>query len=114
MSVLYTKPKKIEPWIFSFLNPLTLSVWMSIIAAYFVVSATLFLLSRISSGDKLFNVKKINRLQPQNSNLIKVEPWNPPERNVEEAFHEKSFDLKTSFWFVLASLLQQGIDTLPK
>ena len=107
ISILHTRPKKTRPWIFSFLNPLSLTVWMSIIAAYFVVSFTLFLLSQISSGRALSIGQKSSR-------ICKVKSRSSTEPDPRENQTQGSLNLRTSLWFVLASMLQQGIDTLPR
>ena len=46
VSILYRKPRKEPPELFSFMHPLSLDVWIYIVVAYFVVSFLLFILAR--------------------------------------------------------------------
>ena len=44
--MVYRKPKKQRPELFSFMHPLSLDVWIYIVVAYFIVSFLLFILAR--------------------------------------------------------------------
>ena len=46
IGLLYTKPVKLPPNLFSFLSPLSLEVWIYIALAYMGVSILMFLLAR--------------------------------------------------------------------
>ncbi|XP_014679580.1 PREDICTED: glutamate receptor ionotropic, kainate 1-like [Priapulus caudatus] len=46
ISILFKKPEKKDPELFSFLQPLSLDVWMYMILAYLGVSFILFVLAR--------------------------------------------------------------------
>ena len=46
ISILYRKPKKEAPELFSFMSPLSLDVWIYIVFAYLIVSILLFILAR--------------------------------------------------------------------
>jgi len=46
ISILYSKPKKQSPELFSFMSPLSLDVWLYMVFAYFIVSILLFILAR--------------------------------------------------------------------
>ena len=46
ISILYRKPKKQPPELFSFMQPLSLDVWIYIVFAYLIVSILLFILAR--------------------------------------------------------------------
>jgi len=46
VSVLYKKPMKKPPNLFSFLSPLSLDVWIYMATAYLGVSVLLFILAR--------------------------------------------------------------------
>ena len=46
ISILYRKPRKQDPELFSFMSPLSLDVWIYMVFAYFVVSILLFILAR--------------------------------------------------------------------
>ena len=49
VSILYRKPKKQPPELFSFMHPLSLDVWIYMVFAYLIVSFLLFILARYSS-----------------------------------------------------------------
>ncbi|XP_075975525.1 kainate-type ionotropic glutamate receptor subunit 1D isoform X3 [Anticarsia gemmatalis] len=90
ISVLYRKPIKQPPNLFSFLSPLSLDVWIYMATAYLGVSVLLFILARFTpyewhqthspEGDKLENI----------------------------------FSLANCLWFAIGSLMQQSCDFLPK
>ena len=46
VTILYKKPTKKDPNLFSFLSPLSFDVWIYIITAYLAVSLLLFTISR--------------------------------------------------------------------
>ena len=47
--MVYRKPKKQRPELFSFMHPLSLDVWIYIVVAYFIVSFLLFILARYAA-----------------------------------------------------------------
>ncbi|XP_049532370.1 glutamate receptor ionotropic, kainate 2 isoform X1 [Anopheles darlingi] len=92
ISVLYRKPVKQPPNLFSFLSPLSLDVWIYMATAYLGVSVLLFILARFTPYE-----------------------WeNPHPCNREPLFLENSFTLLNSLWFTIGSLMQQGCDIAPK
>jgi hypothetical protein len=46
ISILYSKPQKEDPELFSFMSPLSIDVWIYIVIAYFIGSILLFILAR--------------------------------------------------------------------
>jgi len=48
ISILYKRPLKNPPNLFAFLSPLSVEIWLYIIAAYLVVSFMIFILARFS------------------------------------------------------------------
>ena len=48
ISILYKRPKKKTPNLFSFLSPLSIEIWLYMIAAYLIISFFLFVLARFS------------------------------------------------------------------
>ncbi|XP_055382987.1 glutamate receptor ionotropic, kainate 2 [Condylostylus longicornis] len=88
VSVLYRKPVKQPPNLFSFLSPLSLDVWIYMATAYLGVSVLLFILARFTPYE-----------WPAYSNGEKV---------------ESQFTLLNCMWFAIGSLMQQGCDFLPK
>ncbi|EEB18532.1 glutamate receptor, ionotropic kainate 2 precursor, putative [Pediculus humanus corporis] len=92
ISILYRKPIKQPPNLFSFLSPLSLDVWIYMATAYLGVSVLLFILARFSPYE-----------------------WdNPHPCNEEPDVLENQFSLMNSLWFTVGSLMQQGSDITPK
>lgn len=92
ISVLYRKPIKQPPNLFSFLSPLSLDVWIYMATAYLGVSVLLFILARFSPYE-----------------------WDNPHPCLDEPqVLENQFSLLNSLWFTIGSLMQQGSDIAPK
>ncbi|CAH1993009.1 unnamed protein product [Acanthoscelides obtectus] len=85
ISILYRKPIKQPPNLFSFLSPLSLDVWIYMATAYLGVSVLLFVLARFSPYE-----------------------WDHCNQDGSE------FSLMNSLWFTIGSLMQQGADIAPK
>ncbi|XP_044738243.1 glutamate receptor ionotropic, kainate 2 isoform X2 [Chrysoperla carnea] len=92
ISILYRKPIKQPPNLFSFLSPLSLDVWIYMVTAYLGVSVLLFILARFTPYE-----------------------WhNPHPCNPDPDHLENQFTLLNCMWFAIGSLMQQGCDFLPK
>ncbi|KAK9498544.1 hypothetical protein O3M35_003153 [Rhynocoris fuscipes] len=92
ISILYRKPIKQPPNLFSFLSPLSLDVWIYMATAYLGVSVLLFILARFSPYE-----------------------WeNSHQCNDGSDMLENQFSLLNSLWFTIGSLMQQGSDIAPK
>ncbi|XP_068908894.1 glutamate receptor ionotropic, kainate 2 isoform X4 [Tenebrio molitor] len=92
ISILYRKPIKQPPNLFSFLSPLSLDVWIYMATAYLGVSVLLFILARFTPYE-----------------------WqNPHPCNPNPDHLENQFTLFNCMWFAIGSLMQQGCDFLPK
>ncbi|PNF30864.1 Glutamate receptor ionotropic, kainate 2 [Cryptotermes secundus] len=92
ISILYRKPIKQPPNLFSFLSPLSLDVWIYMATAYLGVSVLLFILARFTPYE-----------------------WqNPHPCNPNPGHLENQFTLLNCMWFAIGSLMQQGCDFLPK
>ncbi|XP_012273725.1 glutamate receptor ionotropic, kainate 2 isoform X1 [Orussus abietinus] len=92
ISILYRKPIKQPPNLFSFLSPLSLDVWIYMATAYLGVSVLLFILARFSPYE-----------------------WeNPHPCNAQSDVLENEFTLLNSLWFTIGSLMQQGSSIAPK
>ncbi|XP_046985309.1 glutamate receptor ionotropic, kainate 2 isoform X1 [Schistocerca americana] len=92
ISILYRKPIKQPPNLFSFLSPLSLDVWIYMATAYLGVSVLLFILARFTPYE-----------------------WqNPHPCNPDPDHLENQFTLLNCMWFAIGSLMQQGCDFLPK
>lgn len=46
IGILFKRPKRESPGLFSFLNPLAIEIWLYVIVAYFVVSMVMFIVAR--------------------------------------------------------------------
>ena len=108
ISILYKKPQKKPPDLFSFLSPLSLDVWIYTAMAYLGVSILLFILARsIKKNENKFFIKFFHRFSPYE--------WdNPHPCNDEAEVLVNEFSLCNSMWFTIGSLMQQGSDISPK
>ncbi|XP_075217620.1 glutamate receptor ionotropic, kainate 2-like isoform X3 [Lycorma delicatula] len=78
--------------LFSFMNPLAVEIWLYVLAAYVLVSITMFIVARFSPYE-----------------------WqNPHPCDIENDLIENQFSLANSFWFTIGTLMQQGSDLNPK
>merc|ERR1719189_1874638 len=84
------EPVKQRPGVFTFMNPLSMEIWMCVVFAYIGVSIVLFLVSRFS----------------------------PYEWQIEESMSgttvSNHFSVINSLWFALGAFMQQGIDITPR
>lgn len=92
ISILYKKPTKEAPSLFSFMSPFSKEVWLYLGCAYLGVSFSLFILGRLSPVE-----------------------WDNPYPCIEEPETlENQFSLANSMWFTIGALLQQGSEIAPK
>ena len=81
--------------LFSFMNPLAVDIWLYVLAAYVLVSFTMFVMARFSPFE-----------------------WNNPHPHCSELNEidsvENQFSLNNSFWFITGTLLRQGSGLNPK
>ncbi|WKX93524.1 hypothetical protein Q1695_011082 [Nippostrongylus brasiliensis] len=80
---------------FTFLEPLSLSVWLSLIGAYLSVSFIMYLLARFSPYE-WYDIEKIDER----------------DRSIEN--QKNQFSVLNSLWFAVGSLMQQGSDVIPR
>jgi ionotropic glutamate receptor len=74
------------------MNPLAIEIWLYVLAAYILVSVTMFVVARFSPYE-----------------------WNNPHPCHSGAeIVENQFSLANSFWFTIGTLMQQGSDLNPK
>ncbi|XP_076391777.1 glutamate receptor ionotropic, kainate 2 isoform X2 [Megachile rotundata] len=91
ISILYRKPKKTPPSLFSFLSPFSAGVWWYLIGAYILVSVALFVIGRMCPAE-----------------------WNNPYPCIEEPEElENQFTFKNALWFTIGSIMQQGSEIAP-
>ncbi|XP_016838483.1 glutamate receptor ionotropic, kainate 3 isoform X1 [Nasonia vitripennis] len=91
MSILYKKPKKAPPTLFSFLSPFDMWVWIGLVGIYALVSLLFWVLGRLSPAE-----------------------WTNPNPCIEEPTElQNQFTLNNSFWFTLGAIMQQGSEIAP-
>jgi ionotropic kainate glutamate receptor 2 len=74
------------------MNPLAIEIWLYVLAAYILVSVTMFVVARFSPYE-----------------------WNNPHPcHAGSEVVENQFSLSNSFWFTIGTLMQQGSDLNPK
>ncbi|XP_013793577.1 glutamate receptor ionotropic, kainate 1-like, partial [Limulus polyphemus] len=92
ISILFRKPAKKVPKLFSFLSPLSLEVWVYMVTAFLGVSIFLFVVARFSPYE-----------------------WtNPHPCNPDPDTLENQFSLLNTLWFTIGCLMQQGSELIPK
>lgn len=85
-------PTSHQARLFSFMNPLAIEIWLYVLAAYVLVSVTMFVVARFSPYE-----------------------WNNPHPcHTGSEIVENQFSLSNSFWFTIGTLMQQGSDLNPK
>ena len=92
IGILYRKPQKEPPKLFSFMSPLAIEVWIYLLTAFLGVTLFLFVIARFSPYEW-------------------VNP-HPCVREPEEL--ENSFTMKNTLWFTIGCLMQQGCDIMPR
>ena len=92
ISILFKRPIRESPGLFSFLNPLAVEIWVYVVAAYVLVSLMMYVLARFSP----------------------YEWYNPHPCNPDYTVMENIFTLSNSFWFAVGTLMQQGSDINPR
>jgi magnesium-transporting ATPase (P-type) len=90
ISIMIKKPEKQKPGIFSFMQPLSVSIWLLILLALLATTLVLFVVSRMS----------------------------PYEWQIEETHsrltYTNDFSISNSMWFAMAALMRQGSDMSPR
>ncbi|PBC34948.1 Glutamate receptor, ionotropic kainate [Apis cerana cerana] len=121
ISILYRKPIKQPPNLFSFLSPLSLDVWIYMATAYLGVSVLLFILARqvnlfYKNSDKKYSTGTGFRLlsRVDQFRFTPYEWYNPHPCNKNPDHLENRFKLLNCMWFTIGSLMRQGSDILPK
>ncbi|CAG2066096.1 unnamed protein product, partial [Timema podura] len=86
ISILFTKPVKEDPELFSFLKPFSFDVWIFLATAYLTISLILFFLARITPYE-----------------------WDNPNPNDPDPDKlETSFNILNCLWFSIGTLMAQG------
>ncbi|CAB0033976.1 unnamed protein product [Trichogramma brassicae] len=92
IGILFKVPSSQPTRLFSFMNPLAVEIWLYVLAAYMLVSFTLFVMARFSPYE-----------------------WNNPHPCLGETeVVENQFTISNSFWFITGTFLRQGSGLNPK
>ncbi|GFQ84075.1 glutamate receptor ionotropic, kainate 2 [Trichonephila clavata] len=91
ISILFKKPGKKAPALFSFLKPLSIEVWFYMGTAYLGITLYLFILARLSPYE-----------------------WIHPRHRPNSELVANRFTLVNSLWFMMGSLMKRGCDFLPR
>nr|CAD7601759.1 unnamed protein product [Timema genevievae] len=87
ISILFTKPVKEDPELFSFLKPFSFDVWIFLATAYLTISLILFFLARITPYE-----------------------WDNPNPNDPDPDElETSFNILNCLWFSIGTLMASGM-----
>ncbi|XP_063237622.1 glutamate receptor ionotropic, kainate 2 isoform X1 [Bacillus rossius redtenbacheri] len=92
IGILFKVPTSQPTRLFSFMNPLAAEIWVYVLAAYLLVSFTLFVMARFSPYE-----------------------WHNPHPCLAESdVVENQFSVSNSFWFITGTFLRQGSGLNPK
>ncbi|XP_025836785.1 glutamate receptor ionotropic, kainate 1-like [Agrilus planipennis] len=92
IGILFKVPTSQPTRLFSFMNPLAIEIWLYVLAAYMLVSFTLFVMARFSPYE-----------------------WNNPHPCHQDSdIVENQFSVSNSFWFITGTFLRQGSGLNPK
>ncbi|XP_037956642.1 glutamate receptor ionotropic, kainate 2 isoform X3 [Teleopsis dalmanni] len=92
IGILFKVPTSQPTRLFSFMNPLAMEIWLYVLAAYILVSFTLFVMARFSPYE-----------------------WSNPHPCLKESdIVENQFSISNSFWFITGTFLRQGSGINPK
>ncbi|UXI21906.1 hypothetical protein NH340_JMT07849, partial [Sarcoptes scabiei] len=93
IGILFKMPTHAPTRLFSFMSPLAVDIWLYVVAAYLLVSLTLFIVARFSPNEWL----------------------NPhPCLAEQDSMKINQFNLADSFWFTVVTLMKQGCEMNPK
>ncbi|XP_037826769.1 glutamate receptor ionotropic, kainate 2-like [Lucilia sericata] len=91
ISILFKVPTTPPTKLFSFMNPLAFDIWLYVLAAYFLVSCTIYVVAKFSPIEH-----------------------NRNRTNICINSKNADFNLANSFWFTIGTLMQQGSDLSPR
>lgn len=101
IGILFKLPSTMPTRLFSFMSPLDIDIWLYVLAAYILVSVTMFIVARFSPNEwRLTHPCAAAMDLGTNSNL--------------DGKLENQFSMANSFWFTIVTLMHQGCDLNPK
>ena len=84
------------------MNPLAVDIWLYVLAAYILVSFSMYVMARFSPYEWI------------RTNSCHEFPPTDELEDEEEIFLENQFSLNNTFWFITGTLLRQGSGLNPK
>ncbi|XP_034478110.1 glutamate receptor ionotropic, kainate 2 [Drosophila innubila] len=92
ISILFKVPTSEPTRLFSFMNPLAIEIWIYVLAAYLLVSLTIYIVAKLAPMEW-------RRIHPCDLDNLTI---------------SNQFSLSDSFWFTIGTLMQQGSDIHPR
>lgn len=105
ISILYKRPKKNTPNLFSFLSPLSIEIWLYMLAAYLSNFILKFL--QLKSAD-IGQILVVSFMLFVLARFSPYEWQNPHPCNQDSGVVVNQFTVLNSLWFTIGSLMQQG------
>ena len=99
IGILFKLPSTMPTRLFSFMSPLDFDIWLYVLAAYILVSLTMFVVARFSP----------NEWRSSHPCLVASNEQAPENQEMEN-----QFSMANSFWFTIVTLMHQGCDLNPK
>ncbi|XP_034139434.1 glutamate receptor ionotropic, kainate 2 isoform X3 [Drosophila guanche] len=92
ISILFKVPESEPTRLFSFMNPLAIEIWIYVLIAYFLVSASIYIVGKLSPIEW-------QSIHPCDLDNITI---------------GNQFTMSDSFWFTIGTLMQQSSDVYPR
>ncbi|XP_017048729.1 glutamate receptor 1 isoform X2 [Drosophila ficusphila] len=113
ISIMIKKPVKQTPGVFSFLNPLSEEIWISVILSYVGVSMVLYFVTRFPPYEwRIVRRPQADSSAQQPPGIIGGATLSEPHSH-QPPVPENEFTMLNSFWYSLAAFMQQGCDLTP-
>ncbi|XP_037025793.1 glutamate receptor ionotropic, kainate 2-like isoform X2 [Bradysia coprophila] len=106
ISILYAKPKKESPGLFSFMYPLSTTVWLLMAIAYLCLSILLYFLAMIAVDDWQLPAPVATGEASSSQSESSDES--------DSQLLETIWNMHNWIWLVAGSIMQQGCDILPR
>ncbi|XP_020801640.1 glutamate receptor 1 [Drosophila serrata] len=114
ISIMIKKPVKQTPGVFSFLNPLSQEIWISVILSYLGVSIVLYFVTRFPPYEwRIVRRPPPDATAQQPPGIIGGATTLNDSQSHQPPVPANEFSLLNSFWYSLAAFMQQGCDLTP-
>lgn len=110
IGILFKLPSTMPTRLFSFMSPLDVDIWLYVLAAYILVSLTMFIVARFSPNEWRSPHPCVVAEQHQPHQQHQQQQ---PQHNDTQQM-ENQFSMANSFWFTIVTLMHQGCDLNPK